>query len=109
MLRSRNDDTILVMRKTRGCAAVLLLVLSGCSIPATPLTGSGSVRDLLKSASGIVIEVSNQAAATIELGKIGVQKGMETVEDIQKRADQMQKGIQAVKDGKELIEKAVAK
>src|SRR5438093_1009226 len=84
-----------------------LVLLSGCAIPQNPLTGSGSVRDLLRAASGVVIEGGKQAAATIELGKMGIQKGMETVTDVQKRIDQVQKGIQTVKDGKEMIEKGI--
>lgn len=84
-------------------------MLGGCSIPENPLTGSGSVREILHTASGYVMEAGKQAAATIELGKLGLQKGKETVEEIQKRADQVQQGIESVKNGKELIEQGLAR
>ncbi len=87
----------------------LVVMLTGCSVPQNPVTGSGSVRDLMHTASGYVLEAGKQAEAAIEYGKMGIQKGKETVEEIQKRADQVQQGIQAVKDGKELIEKGLAK
>ncbi|NOS68197.1 MAG: hypothetical protein HOO67_07635 [Candidatus Peribacteraceae bacterium] len=86
------------------------LLVAGCSLSVDlPLTGSGSVRDVLHTASGYVMEAGKQAAATIEFGKRGIQKGKETVEELQKRADQVQKGIESVKKGKELIEKGLAK
>lgn len=84
-----------------------LIALSGCSIPTNPLTGSGAVRDILRTASGYVLEAGKQAAATIEYGKMGMQKGKETVEELKKRANQVQQGIEAVKEGKELIEKGI--
>lgn len=81
-----------------------LIALSGCSISTNPLTGSGAVHDVLRTASGYVLEAGKQAAATIEYGKMGMQKGKETVEELKKRANQVQQGIEAVKEGKELIQ-----
>ncbi len=85
------------------------LLLSGCTVPENSLTGSGSVRDLLHTASGYVMEAGKQAAATIEYGKMGLEKGKEAFGEIQKRAGQVKKGIEAVKEGKELIEKGLGK
>lgn len=94
----------------------LTVLVAGCSMPVNPLTGSGSIRDLLHTASGFVIEGTKQAAATIELGKIGVEKAKSAAGDFQQRAGELQQGVQTVKkgmenvkEGKELIEKAVAK
>ena len=105
------------MRVGRPVSALILCIfLSACSVPANPITGSGSIRDIIHTASGYVLEVSKQAAATIELGKMGIEKAKETVGDVKTRVDQVQKGvgavkqgIQAVKDGKALIEKGLAK
>ncbi len=96
---------------------IALSFLTGCSLPQEiPGTGSGAVKDLLRTASGYVIEGARQAAATIELGKMGVEKAKETAADLQKRAGELQQGVQTVKkgienvkEGKELMEKAVAK
>jgi len=60
-------------------------------------------------ASGYVMEAGKQAAATIEYGKMGLEKGKEAFGEIQKRAGQVKKGIEAVKEGKELIEKGLGK
>ena len=87
----------------------LCVVLSGCSIPANPLTGSGSVRDLLHTASGYVIEGTKQGAAVIELGKMGFDRAKETAADLQRRAGDLQQGVESVKKGKELIEKGLGK
>lgn len=86
------------------------LTMAGCSFPADiPLSGSGSVRDLLHTASGYVMEAGKQAAATIEFGKIGIQKGKETFEDLQERAGQVEKGIKNLKEGKELLEQSITR
>ena len=84
------------------------IFVAGCSLPANPVTGSGSVRDLLHTASGYVLEVSKQAAAIIELGKRGMERGQETVEDAQRRAALLKEGMESVKKGKELIEQGLA-
>ena len=88
---------------------ILTIFVAGCSLPANPVTGSGSVRDLLHTASGYVLEVGKQAAAIIELGKRGMERGQETVEDAQRRAALLKEGIESVQRGKEFIKKAVAK
>ena len=80
-----------------------------CSLPTNPLTGSGSIRGLIHTATGFVIEASKQAAATIELGKMGVHKATETVGDLTNRVDQVGQGIDSIKKGKDMIEKAVKK
>lgn len=86
------------------------IVLSGCTVHIPlPKTGSGTIRDAIHTATGFVLEVSKQAAATIDMGKMGVKKAQETVDDLKKRADQIQKGIETMKEGKELIEKGLAK
>ena len=95
----------------------LFIALSGCSLVGSlPITNSGSLSNLLHTASGYVIEAGKQAAATIELGKMGIEKAKETAGDLQDRADQLQKGvttvqqgIESVKQGKEILEKAVTK
>lgn len=82
--------------------------LTGCSLPADlPLSGSGSVRDLLHTASGYVIEGTKQAAATIELGKMGYEKAKSAAGDVQERVENVQKGIESVKEGREMIEKGI--
>ncbi len=83
--------------------------LSGCSLPANPLTGTGSLRDVIHTASGIVIEVGKQTAATIELGKMGIEKAKETAQDVQERVESVQEGIDKLKQGKEMMEKAMAR
>ena len=85
------------------------MVLTACSIPPGSLTGSGSVRDFLRTASGYVMEGTKQGAAVIELGKMGVEKAKSAVSDVQQRVENVQKGIESVKEGKELIENAVTK
>ncbi len=86
------------------------LLLAGCSLSGElPLTGSGSLRDAVHTATGFLLEAGRQASATIELGKMGVQKGKETIEEVQKRADQVQKGMEYIKEGKELLEKGMTK
>ncbi|MBI2636489.1 hypothetical protein HYW84_04165 [Candidatus Peregrinibacteria bacterium] len=86
-----------------------LIALSGCSVSTNPLTGSGAVRDILRTASGYVLEAGKQAAAAVEYGKMEMQKGKETVEEMKKRAYQVQQGIEAVKEGKELIQKGLTR
>ena len=84
-------------------------MLTACSISDVPLAGSGSVRNLIHTASGFVIEGTKQAAATIELGKMGVEKAKSAVSDVQQRVENVQKGIESVKEGKESIEKGLAR
>ncbi len=96
--------------------AIICLMVTGCSSSIGQLSGSGSVRNFIRSGSGYVNEAATQAAATIELGKMGYEKAKETAEDLQKRADQFQQGVStvkqgmdAVKEGKEMVEKAVVR
>lgn len=92
-----------------GLAGIPFMLVTGCTFnEVIPTTGSGSIRDVLRTASGYVLEASRQAAATIELGKMGVEKAKETVGDLQHRVNQVQKGMETVKEGKELIKNAVA-
>ena len=98
-------------------AIMAVVVLSGCSLSTKlPLTSSGSIRDIIHTATGFVLKVTKQTAAAIELGKMGVQKAQDTVTEVQKRAGQVQqgvgtvtRGIQDLKNGKDMIEKAVTK
>ena len=84
-------------------------LLVGCAVPLrVPSTGSGSLSGLLRTASGYMIEAGKQAAATVELGKMGIEKGKETLEDLQKRAGQIQEGMESVKKGKEQIQEGLA-
>ena len=87
----------------------LTLTLTGCDFLRNPVTGSGSVRDVLHTATGYVLEASKQAAATMELGKMGLEKAKETVEDLQKRTEQVKRGIEAVREGKQMIEEGLAR
>ena len=76
-------------------------------MPDLSRTSSGSLHGLLQTASGYILEASKQAAATIELGKMGVEKAKETAEDLKRRAEEVKEGIEEVKKGKELIEKGL--
>lgn len=88
-------------------AVALSVLVSGCRVPKNTLTGSGSIRDILRTASGYVLEAGKQAAATIEFGRIGVEQAKEAAQEIKRRAENVKQGIQTVQEGKELIEKGI--
>ena len=95
--------------KLHGFPIIVCGLLGGCAIPLrVPSTGSGGLNELLRTASGYVIEAGKQAAATVELGKMGLEKGKETLEDLQKRAQEIQQGMDSIKKGKEQIQEGLA-
>ena len=83
------------------------VVLSGCSVPTIPTTGSGSLTDLLHTASGFVLKATKEVQATVELGQLGLEKAKSTVTDVQKRVGQVESGITALKKGRDELQKAV--
>lgn len=70
-------------------------------------TGSGSLRDLVHTATGALQEVGKQAAATIELGKMGVEKAKETYDSAMSRGALLQQGVEEMQSGRKKIEDAL--
>lgn len=84
-----------------------LTVLTGCSV-------SGDI--VPRSASGVLLELPDQAKATIELGKMGIDKAKEglgqaqsVAGDLQARAEKLQKGIAEVMTGAAKVKAAVGR
>lgn len=98
------------MRRVRLAAALsTLLLLSACSGGGGLSTGSGSLRDYVHTATGAITEAGKQAAATIELGKLGVDKAKSAYGATMSRKAELQEGIEKITEGKEQVEKALAR
>lgn len=87
-----------------------LISLSACALPAdVPLTGSGSLRDVIHTATGVVQQIRAHTQAAIELGSQTAEKAKDTAAELQRRAEEIKQGIDKMQDGKEQVQKALAR
>lgn len=82
------------MRVHHGLLILSLIHLSACS------DVSQTVDDLVQTASGRITEIKHRAAEK-------VQPVVETINEAERRADDLQKGIEKAKEAKDLIDSAL--
>lgn len=71
-----------------------------------PSTLSGAIHDLTASGAKLLSGATKTVHDTIELGKMGIKKTTDTVDDVKKRADKAGEGVGKMKEGIDMIKDA---
>ena len=95
----------MIMNRYSCAVLVLTLVLSACSAQ----TVKEEVSHAVRTGSGLLKDLPAQAAATIELGKMGLQKAQSATKDVKQKVDEVKEGIETVQKGKAMIEEGMGR
>jgi hypothetical protein len=87
--------------------ALTALLLCGCNSAGSLMTGSGSVRDLIHTATGAINEIGHKAAEAVELGKQGIDTAKKTYDSTMSRGAQIKDGIDKIKEGSSQVKDAL--